>query len=280
MKVVCKVLLFYGIILFMSKTILVAGKDLPSGMKLAEGLERTDRRVAVSAGINDNENDSEEVVSVNSETIGIEWNRSSPVSSRTFVLEAESTMEQLDEAILYFDETLFAQNSGQLNSEECLRTSDSMVLCYQYLTMTLLERYEKKRSAENPGTIVFLLRKSYDCADLNRNPSLRNGMNTFASPVVSAAAASFEAFAENIASVYGDLDYLNIVLVKIEADESDSDESVGQWLGEYNDALYPSLKAMTKKSLQWLKPGSKAAKAAAKTAASKPSKIGFWGRRK
>ena len=90
----------------MSKTILVAGKDLPSGMKLAEGLERTDRRVAVSAGINDNENDSEEVVSVNSETIGIEWNRSSPVSSRTFVLEAESTMEQLDEAVLYFDETI------------------------------------------------------------------------------------------------------------------------------------------------------------------------------
>lgn len=257
----------------MSKTILVAGKDLPNGMKLAEGLERTDRRVAVSTGINNESDDSDEVVSVNSETVGVEWNRSSPVSARSFVLQAESACEQIDEAVLYFDEELFASHSGTLNSEECLRTSDSMVLCYQYLTMVLLERFERKRSVENPGSIVFVLRKSYSCADMNRNPSLRNGMHTFASPVVAAAAASFEAFAENIAAVYGELDYVNIVLVKVDSDDSSSDESVGQWIGEYNDALYPSLKAQTKKTVQWLKPGSKVAKPA------KASGRGLFGRR-
>lgn len=255
----------YGIIIFMSKTILVAGKDMPNGMKLAEGLEATERKVAVSAAMNESD-DTDQVGALNG-TLTVEWNRASPVSARAFVLSAETVCSNIDEAVLYFDEELYTSISGKLDSEECLKCSDSMVLGYQYLSIVLLERFERKRSAENPGTLVFVLRKSYDCADVERTPSLRNGMNSMASPVISAAAASFEAFAENIAALYGDSEYANIVLVKIEADQDTSDETVGKWIGEYLDELG---NAKAKKSVQWVKPGVKAKPAAGR---------GFFGRR-
>lgn len=260
----------------MSKTILVAGKDMPGGIKVAEGLEASDRRVALSCGSNDSDSAADDVDS-SSSIAGVEWNRASPVSARTFVLEAESSLEELDEALLYFDEDEYSKNAGLLNSEECLRTSDSMVLCYQYLTMTLLERFEKKHSAENPASLVFLLKNSYTCADLNRNPSLKNGMNVFASPVVAAAASSFEAFAENIAALYSEMDYVNIVLVKVDAEDAVSEKAVGQWIGEYNDSLYPSLKSAAKKSVQWLKPGSKISKT---SVSAKSARGGLFGRRR
>lgn len=244
----------------MSKTILVAGKDMPNGMKLAEGLEATERRVAVSAAINESDDgDLDGSLNALNGTLTVEWNRASPVSARAFVLSAENVCDTIDEAVLYFDEELYTSLSGKLDAEECLKCSDSMVLGYQYLSIVLLERFERKRSADNPGKLVFVLRKSYDSADVERTPSLRNGMNSIASPVISAAAASFEAFAENISALYGDSEYANIVLVKIEADQDTPDETVGKWIGEYLDGMG---NAKSKKSVQWVKPGVKAKPAA------------------
>ncbi len=257
----------------MSKVTLLAGKDSPASNKCADGLHSQDRQVVVTGNTPfEADASAEKPSSINTDrhkqligkisgTTTIDWNRSSPLSSRALVLTASSMFSQLDEAILYFDEELFASQAKQLNIEECSSTSDTMILSYQYLTLELIKRYEAKQTAEKPGTLVFVFKDSPSVSDSLRSASLRNGAFSIASPVVSAAASAFVSFAENIAALYSAKTNMQILLVHNERGSEfyANDYALGEWLATYIDSLDSTKgKTASKKLPQWIKPGTKA----------------------
>ena len=250
----------------MGKSIIIAGKDSPDSIKFADGFilaqntviltgketeisENTDTRVDNNYGV--------ALVEQSSTTTTVAWNRSSPVSSRTLILEASNIYGKVDGVVLYFDEGYFARNSPELDTSGCSRCADEMILGYQYLTLESLRRFEKRNNASNPGTLVFVIKEASSESDAIRNPSLRDGGACVSSPIVASAAASFTAFAENIAAVYSEKEYVNIYLIKSDGtgDVGSKDDILGKWICDYIEANPGPVTA--KKSVIWIKAGSK-----------------------
>lgn len=260
----------------MGKTVLIAGKDSPEGSKIADGFAFTGRQVVLTSAEPETDfserktiterraeqaaYDEAKSLEAKSGMCTYEWNRSSPISARALILQTENMFSQMNEAVLYFDEEHFASSEKQIDSEQISRTLDDMVSGFQYLAMEVLARFEKKNNSGAPGTLAFLLKECPCSLDVIKNPMLKNGITSIASPLVAAAAASFVSFAENIAAIYGDAPYVNIILVR--GDKSmetvSTDESLGKWLGNYMEAAESlSSKLTAKKSVQWIKPGAK-----------------------
>ncbi len=124
------------------------------------------------------------------------WNRSSPISSRSLVLEAETTLGGLDTAFIMFDTELYVDEFEKLGIEVISRGLDTLFAGYMYLTLELLERFTKK----NEGNICFILKTHPSLHDAvkqqKRTESIPSG------PIVDAAASAFRSFAENIAIKY------------------------------------------------------------------------------
>ena len=191
----------------------------------------------------------------------VEWSKSSPISARTVVLEAEAAFGRIDEAVLYFDEEWFARQGSSVSGEECVRGCDELILPYQCLVMELLCRFERKYAAALPGKLVFLIKETPSVADSLRAPAVRNGVGAIASPVVASAAAAFMTFAENIAALYGDKEFVNIFLMRgnVTSPVAANDSECGRWLAEYLDESESSrLQLDAKKSLVWIKAGARA----------------------
>jgi len=250
----------------MTKTTLVAGKDMPACTKFADSLAQSGRRVVACGDQDDSSNDSEtterqqKLMDMASGVSTVQWNRGSPISARTLILNAESIFETLDEVVLYFDEEMYASKANQVDIQECSRGSSEMVLSYQYLTLEALNRFKSRKSEENPGTLIYLLKEGPSAADAVRAPSLRNGAYSIASPVVAAAATSFMAFAENIAAIYGDLPYLNVLMVRGDKsmDTVANESSLAKWLAYYADSYFEQkAKKNVKSTLNWIRPGTK-----------------------
>ncbi len=258
----------------MKKTILVAGKDMPECSAFCESLSKSGRKVA--AGGKETEADEakktiaerrtqmeayneSKTVEAKSGICTFEWNKSSPLSTRSFILQTENAFQSLDEAVLYFDEEYFASNAQKMDAEEVSRCCDEMLLSFQNLALEILNRFEKKYT-ENPFTLIFMLKECPCVSDAARLPSLRNGSVAIASPLVAAAASAFSSFAENIAAMYGDSVFTNILLVRGEckSDKSLTQGQEAQWLSSYLDGLYAQkTKLSAKKSMQWISIGAK-----------------------
>ncbi|MBR1912695.1 MAG: hypothetical protein IJ828_10130 [Treponema sp.] len=249
----------------MAKTALIAGKEMPAGSKFADGFSLSGRNISITGPElekHDEDDDSDKIQQI-SEASGIsivEWNKTSPISSRTIILSTESMFGKMDEAILFFDEEWFASLEQRMNTQECIRGCDELILPYQSLALEVLSRFEQKNSDSHPGILVFLIKETPSNADTLRSPAVRNGISSIASPVVAAAAAAFSAFAENIAALYGNQSYVNIFLVRGDnsIDVSASDVEFGKWLGTYIDSVVESgIDMDAKQSLTWVKAGSK-----------------------
>lgn len=251
----------------MGKTMLVAGKDAPAGEKFAESLANTGRFVVITESDSEanaersvkSGNNHKKMLSSVSGVASVEWNRASPVSCRAVLLNAENIFTPVQDAVLYFDEDFYASRASQLDIEECSQNCDDMILSYQYMTLELLSRFQQKKDQSAPNNLVFLLKDSPSLVDALKNPSLHNGIYAIASPTVAAATNAFEAFAENVAVLYGDLQSVNIFLVRCDRSSgaggiSHSDISLAKWLVSYLDA-FNGQKA--KKSATWIKPGAK-----------------------
>ncbi len=251
----------------MTKTTLVAGKDMPACTKFADSLAQSGRRVVTCGNLNDDiQGDSEtaerqqKLMDMASGVTTVQWNRGSPISARTLILNSESVYENLDEVVLYFDEELYASRANQVDIQECSKGASDMILSYQYLTLEALNRFRARKTSENPGTLVYLLKEGPSAADAVRAPSLRNGAYSIASPVVAAAATAFMAFAENIAAIYGDLPYLNVVMVRGDKSmEAVANEStLAKWLTYYIDSCFDQkTKKNLRNTLTWVRPGTK-----------------------
>ena len=253
----------------MEKTILVAGKDMPDGKKFADGLSFSNRNILITGNDIDvpepsenNDDETSEQMNVLKGETTAEWNRGSSLSARTLILQTENTYEKMDEAVLFFDEEYFASKADKMDAAECSRTCDDLISGYMYLTLEVLSRFEKKNSGGAPGKLVFVLQEGPCMVDALRSPVLRNGSNSIASPLVASAAGAFNSFAENIAAVYGDMEYVNIVLVRGDKgmEAAKSDDSLAKWLGSYLDSVDELKHKLTaKKSISWVKPGAKSA---------------------
>ncbi len=253
----------------MEKTILVAGKDSPAGSVFAEGLTFSGRNVVVTGdevevneeNIKDEDAQTERIQRAAGFST-VEWTRASAVSARTIVLQTENLFSSMDEAVLFFDEEYFASLAQKMDAGEIGRSCDEMITGYQYLTMEILSRFEKKNSGdEKPGKLIFLLKEGPCVSDVVRSPSLRNGSASIASPLVASAAGAFTSFAENIVALYGDTSYANIILVRgdLTSDTASSDDQLAKWLSSYLDEVDGlKSKLSAKKSLNWIKPGAKA----------------------
>lgn len=240
---------------------------MPACTKFADSLTQSGRRVVVCGNPNDEiSNDPEtaerqqKLMDMASGVSTVQWNRGSPISARTLILNAESVFETLDEVVLYFDEELYASRANQVDIQECSKGSSDMILSYQYLTLEALNRFKARKTADNPGTLIYLLKEGPSAADAVRAPSLRNGAYSIASPVVAAAATAFMAFAENIAAIYGDLPYLNVLMVR--GDKSmetvANEASLAKWLTYYTDSyLEQKNKKNVRATLNWVRPGTK-----------------------
>ena len=111
-----------------------------------------------------------------------------------------------------------------------------------------------------PGMLVFLFKETPDQVDSLRSPALRSGGLSISSPVVAAAAAAFEIFAENMAVQFGNKSYVNILLARSTVDNElgGSDIELGKWLASYLDAFEATgAKFDAKTSVEWVKAGSR-----------------------
>src|SRR5574344_247230 len=258
----------YGILSAMEKTMLVAGKDSPAGSKLAEGISSTGRNVMITGSDGDvvatEPAADSEAVQQTLPMHGItcaEWNRPSSLSARTLILQTENTFDKLDETVLLFDEEYYAALAGRTEVGECAENCDNLILGYQYLALETLTRFEKKNSGgATPGKLVFLLNEGPCMVDALRTSTVRNGSTSVATPLIASAAGAFASFAENMAAVYGDMEYVNIVLVRGDKsmDVAKTDDGLAKWLCTYLDTVDGMKAKLTaKKSIQWVKPGAK-----------------------
>ena len=186
----------------------------------------------------------------------IEWNKSSPLSARSLVLQTLTIFNRMDEAVLYFDEEWFASKAEKMDSEEIARGCDEMIAGYQYLALEIISSFQKRDASEGPGTLVFLLKETPSRIDVLHSPALKDGLSAIASPLVSAGKAAFASFAENLAAVCSDSIFVNIVLIR--GDNSMEgfrrDDETGRWLCTYLNSMDASKSG---KKAQWVKPGAK-----------------------
>lgn len=246
----------------MEKTILIAGKDIPDIMDFSDGALMTGRNVVTTSSTAVHSKQAADGGAVTAS-----WNKTSPVSARTLVLECENYFRRLDEAVFVFDEAYFAEKFDGMSHENCSRGTDEMILSYQYLAQEVLNRFEKRFSinhasdeALKPAKIVFLLKTSPSEFDIFKNNSLRNSVPFAAGPFVSAAASTFEGFAENIAAMFSGRDYINVVLAKadVSTELGKNDKALASWLCGYLDEVDNlKTKLTAKQSTVWVKAGAK-----------------------
>lgn len=246
----------------MDKTILIAGKDLPEGLDFADGILMSGRNVVATTSKSTNVKNPAE-----GEIAPVVWNKMSPVSAQSVILECENKFRRLDEAVLVFDEMAFAEKFEGFSLENCSKGVDEMILGYQFMTEELLSKFEKRYSLGyssyeqiKPAKIIMYYKSSPSENDIIKNASLRNSVTCAAGPIVAAASSAFVAFAENIAAVFGNRDFVNIVLVKGDFSNElcKNERNFASWLCSYMDEIDTMKnKISVKQSLAWVKAGAK-----------------------
>ena len=238
--------------------ILLAGKDVPAGNEFATSVALKGRIPVITASAEQKEAVSE------ADYTAVPWNRSSALSARALLLHCLNMPHRLDEAVLIFDEPHIAATYNHTDLTENARIIDELVIGYHYATQEILARFEQKktRTEEHPavGKIVFLYKTNPSQADAVATPAVRAG--TTSSPLVSAAAAAFKAFAENTVALHAENPNIYPVLVSCDTHNEVAlrDTTLASWLCDYLDSIDELKKRPTPKQLvSWVKAGTKKA---------------------
>ncbi len=234
----------------MEKTVLFAGKEYPAGSALASAAINHRRNVVITVPAT-METLPESLAA--SEIAVAAWNKSSSVSARSVILQAENAFQRVDEAVLYFDTAWFSPRFQTVTPELCSRAVDEMISSYLYLSMELTTRFTKLKG----GTIIFMLKAAPGLADAPSAATLRSDTGAVPAGILPAAAeAAFRVLAESTAAKYADKDGLRFLLVRTDYDTSDG--QFAGWMFEYLDALLVSkVKQDTRHTVQWVKLGAK-----------------------
>lgn len=176
----------------MEKGIIITGKDFPDSAAfvnpaLANGFSAV---VSVSEQ-NKDEYPAEPVKAV-------VWQRSSSLSARSFILEAQTSLNVLTHALVLFDTALYAKTCSSFAGEtrDLAQGIDSLISSYMYITHEIIARFKKLGG----GTLCFVYKPHPGEAEYARLGARLKETTNPAPPLVSAAAEAFKAFAENTAA--------------------------------------------------------------------------------
>ncbi len=186
----------------MSNTLFI-GKDLPDGLAFAEALADSGRSVFGTA-----KSEADAAKFESEKIFATTWNKSSAVSSHSVIIRAETKLENLDEAVFYFDASSFCSQFELDRTEDISNGIDTMISGFIYAGTELLKRIDQRKEKVS---VVFLIKEYPSKYDMIS--SKVSGIVP-ASTVVSAAQAAFGAIAESFATNVADRDYLSVVLGK------------------------------------------------------------------
>lgn len=230
--------------------ILIAGKELPDCLELAESFIEN-KKVFTSA--------KQDAEIANFEAEGIfscNWNKSSAISARSFIIKAETKLKELNQYLIYFDAVAFASKFELDRTENISTAVELMIASYQFLINELLIRLEQRK---DPVVVSFLV-KTYP----SKFETLHNGTKALnlvpCCNIVSAAQAAFISLAENVSILVADRPYLSVLLAKCDpSNEFYSNETeIGKWISLGMDALEHSKSKQTaKQAATWIKVGQK-----------------------
>lgn len=240
----------------MEKTVLIAGKDFPDGREISSSAVLHRNKVIIAA------NPAEKDIQPSDDCIAVLWNRGSALSARSLVISALNVNSTLDEAFLIFDEPYFASKYLNSSISDASRIFDELILSYQYLTSELSSRFNQKKIGIETSVkkIVFIHRSNISIAQEVLNQNQKYLTSSPSSPAVSAAAASFRAFAENTAASLVENEDILPVLIEVPFDSENlrKDSALVSWVCEYLDSLDNQKKSpSSRQKVSWIKGGSR-----------------------
>ncbi|MCR5606110.1 MAG: hypothetical protein K6F69_04755 [Treponema sp.] len=228
----------------MEKKLLLAGKDINTATEFIQECEKNARQAVFTS---DQETEKSFL-----------WHPSSPISARALIVKAESKMHSIDEAVLYFDEPYYTENFPKFTTQECSKVITEITAGFQYLTLELISRFEKKPSSNFLSTS---LSQEQNTETEKKNPKLvfiiKKALNK-SLPHIAAAASSFMSFAESIAIMYHEQEKapINVMLVLADSDnELKTENEIAKWLCNYIDES--DQKGKSHQNLNWVRPGAK-----------------------
>lgn len=230
--------------------ILLAGKDLPDCLEFAEGA-LINKKLFTSAkkDLDLSPFESEGIYSC-------QWNRSSAISSRSLIIKAETTMQDLTQYVVYFDSMYFASKFELDRTDNVSVAMDAMFTGYQFFVNELLLRLEQRK---DPAIVAFVVR-TYPSKFETLHTGTKSVNLVPSSNIVNAAQTAFISLAENISTLVADKPYLSALLAKCEpGNEIYNDErALGSWVSQTMDILKTQKSHQSlKQASTWIKPGAK-----------------------
>lgn len=174
------------------------------------------------------------------------WQRTSSVSARSFVLDAQTSLVKLTHAIVIFDVPLYIKNVFVKDSQTLSRGVDVLISSYMYITQEIINRFVR----QDGGTLCFVF-KPY-CIDKTVS---RNEIFSPSKTLVLSAASAFKTFAEQTASSYA-ASNLNFLLIE-DNTFSDKEKESADFLFSLLETASFSKKGGKKQFSHWIKAGSK-----------------------
>lgn len=238
----------------MDKTLLIAGKDIPSGSDFASGVSLNQRNTFITT--------TEASGDTGNGYHAVNWNRTSALSARSTVLTSVNESGYLDEVVLYFDETFFATQFTKTSTAQIEPAVDTMINGFHYLAQEAIARFDQRKDFSDGrtyGKLVFLYKANPSIYDSVVNAS-RTAGSALSYPLVASAAAAFRAFAENTAATLVDNTAVYPVLVNCENTNelAHKDNALASWLCGYLDMIDDLKKRPAEKQfVSWVKAGAK-----------------------
>ena len=173
----------------MGKNIILAGKEYSKNSDLEKIAQEFELNPFVTTQFFEDAN--AKIISTNTT-----WNRSSPISAHSVIINAENYFGQIDGAVLFFDSEAFDKIFVRNTVDEFTRATDELILGYNYLALELLRRFSDKY----PGKLFFVIQKQETLADNLKNPQKQQTVQQNIGLITSMAQSAFRTFAENVAA--------------------------------------------------------------------------------
>ena len=163
------------------------------------------------------------------------WNKSSPFSARSNLLQVKNLFEEINKTIVIYDSRYFIK-FNTFDIETVSRSIDSMILGYTYISSEII----KTLSEQGSGDLVFVF-----LDDEQREKSIMEKVGE----------ASFIALAEGIATKKASKQ-LGVSLIK--ADVETFDNNMDWFFSYLENSNAKKAASMPKHAVKWVKVGSKA----------------------
>ncbi|WP_428770215.1 hypothetical protein V1L52_12980 [Treponema sp. HNW] len=233
----------------MEKGLIIAGKDFPESTAFVNAALANGFSAAVSVSEQNKEQLPSEPVKA------FVWQRSSSLSARSFVLEAQTSLNKLTHAVLIFDTALYAKAGDDFftGTRSLTEGIDLFIASYMYITRELIDRFKKTGG----GTLCFVYKSHPGKSDyIKLNARLKETVNP-ASPLLSAAGEAFKSFAENTAASLSASPTKSLLIEYASASGQAGEEETADYLFSLPQMHSTEITAKTEKSVRWLRPGAK-----------------------